>query len=522
MDTCDPVNLSGYPSWLPSLQVDENGLLLHEGAATCKGAPLGYTYPYGAEKFELSNFATLSEALAHCIQKQIIPLPDCEKTWWLSYAAYGCTRRYTADDLKSFFYTGERLDNEEAASVVLSFLGPELAVQLLPCLNKMIGRKTALWSQNTIAPLDQSMNFKGSSHYAVNRIKNSLLRLPAPYSTALLAEVKGNALQDWIVFLSRIRSSGKVSHRLRIPAWLEKATGWTNETLPTIPDAEIIRLPMHHLRRISKWVLHATDRWAPQSYRTRVYNLHRRALGLVAGCSDRVAYDFGFLEPLLKTQDPLALAHGFIVFQRRLQIQITKLHADYKGTEDELQSLQQNQPDSFTSFQIALVELARQRGEATDWPAFSSVLPPPQSPNVTWFLQEIMAKDTMSLIIDCCLLMEEYVWKFGEGSMMNLGPKVTTSRGPIGSYNLLVVALARLCQQYSREIGQDMNKLIEEGDLPASCTEFAPRIYAHHTCFTRNYGREAFEPGSAPGWMSFLANLRAQNMLPQPEYTVKY
>lgn len=394
------LDLDSFPAWEPTLVV-YNWTILRTPAE--RGPPLGYIYPLGAEELDLDEL-TREEVLALCIRKSLNPLPTTKVTKWCCYSAFGCTRHYTAENLKRFFFTGKPLLNEETASVVLSFLGKEHALRLLPYLGAMISKRACLWSHNVIATDNSPVILPGSVQYAVARVKPHLLKIKIIGLGG--AELADNDPMELLSLMNRIRKEGRPATRLPIPGWLSLALKLCYDDLPAAAENETICISKRNFRRLGLWL--ASDFVVMgMDAGGKFLNSGHKALGIVTVNPRDRNLDYGVVKPVLMTKDPLALAYCFCVLQRRLQNKILTTkngqvhevpqHRPYMPLsgvprrEDELtmsnvkklrpdlrlSDVQQNKTEQMTSFEVALAQLAKERGNA-DWSAFRCLLPPPQ------------------------------------------------------------------------------------------------------------------------------------------------
>ncbi|KAJ3070410.1 hypothetical protein HK102_006673 [Quaeritorhiza haematococci] len=412
--------------------------------------------------------------------------------------------------LKRFVRERKRIDLEQAAGLVVGVLVNELgagAVGPLVGELKDVIFRSDMWleAHNVCDGISFKDRVLGQRFQKVKRIVEDKFNVPLSRTGAGNDSIYN---LDWSFILPVLLRIRRKRHLLRldIPAWIfEKA----NVPIPDYSAQDLrdqgisaplppntILLPVRQFRRLKRFLNRLTGRQDPETlFRNAIHDLE-----------DQILYGTNVIDTVMNSTDPVAVAWTFFSIQRRLQLKVV---SDVSWTDflkkGESSMVLQNNPNTLSSFEVALAELAKSRMDA-DWETLTAVRCPPGLGSLVSESSHILEQ-----IDQCCVLMERYVTLFGKGDMGNLVFKVGvyggSGRGPVDDYNLLCDVLAQLRRMYKEAAALEG---VEEVELPGPCHKFlAKDIMAYN----QSWGDDAFANGKVPGWVGWLQRRRAEGIV---------
>ncbi|KAL9608123.1 MAG: hypothetical protein Q9167_007030 [Letrouitia subvulpina] len=382
----------------------------------------------------------------------------------------------------------KRLDLEQAAAVVVSSINNDAN---LPDRASIIHALVLELDQLLMSCMWLEVEDQGDEDNAGGDKFSRLARF-TKWKLQTKHNVSLEALNDWGPFvrlLLRIRRCRPDARDrcLFIPQWVFEAARidpppeyrvWSSQGTvapghePTCaPGDDAIVISRKNFKRMQRRLLSYNRYWDPEvQLRQNIKRLESDVLHNAKSIQSKV----------IPSTNTLVVSYHFFRLQRRLQRKVvsdmdwtTFLSKGGSGV------LLQNNPSIMTTFEEKLGEFSGHQGDPVDG-------------------------DIVRQLDECCLLMESYVYVYGNGDPKNLqfhpGQQGGSGRGPVDEYNVLCDIYGRLCKA-GREQGLS---------VPGPVHKFlAKDIMA----WNQSFGDDAFANGKVPGWEPWLAKRRASGVL---------
>lgn len=288
------------------------------------------------------------------------------------------------------------------------------------------------------------------------KTRNRCLYIPRWLFEAAGIEPTGGHAVHLNGYQADLEKEGREEDVLRGYKWPENAAG----------DDSIV-LSKHFFRILQRSVFRLYSFWDP------VVRLRHRVREL----EDRVLYASAWIDQQLRETDDVAkVAFWFFAYQRRLQLKVvsddhwTKFLAKGEG-----KLLYQNNMRLKSTFEEALARIAGLELDS---------------------LTTAGGKDTLGLMDETCLLMNEYVDVYGQGKKENLvfqkGVSGGKGRGAVDEYNILCDILRDL-KIMAKEEGRE--------DLPGPVYKFLAKDIMY---WNESWDDDAFANGKVHGWEEWV------------------
>lgn len=285
------------------------GMVLNNGAPAKRGPPLN-----GQQINQSSEDSTglPLEVIQRCIMKGTLPSGVDP---WLRNCIIGMTQNVSIADIKKIVISGQRLDMEEAVSLVMSMLGRPVAAQLVQHLHLMVDSKAYIWTdRNIIKECHMPM---GSD------LRTAFLISGKMANWALLKRTISDtgSPKAFLQALKAIRRSGKHKQTLLIPSWVFEYAEVAQVNDVPVPEDSTVAVSKKAFRVLQRWLNRARSIGLPDA---KQY-LRKQTEALLAESEGRLAVSPNgriiteHMAVLMATEDPFALAYSFLVLQRRLQ-----------------------------------------------------------------------------------------------------------------------------------------------------------------------------------------------------------
>ena len=493
-----------YPPLLPTLQT-------WVGMVTNNGHPQMRT-PYLPQMSEQASKTLRDQTTTHrsrCQDLSRIKARVAQATIETNLEA--CSMPVMTKDLLDYVRQGKRVDTEQAVAMVISYLArldPSPAQSSKEVSDDFESRDTSIVDDlindpGTIDMLTNTYMWRELGDYdlledpreaSIIAKKNKILHL-------LGEEEDSNALPgpDFIALLQTLRRKRRKladSQYLTMP----------KELLPEdLPEKEPWTFDHSYRRGKQDNIPIADARIVPQNLFRKIqqilYYMQKPTdvTALYVFDAERFIKSSGALSPrrlaaLKASTDPYTIAYSFIAAQRRRQLKVVSDQGWSRFlVKGEGKLLLQNRPDVLTSFEDVLVR------RASDLVALTAVACPKGIRD--HFSNDAEIKDRARGV---CELMERYVKDFGHGKMDNLtfskDQRGGSGRGPVDVYNALCDEL-RDCRARARAAGTEL-------DTGPVHKFLAKDIMASN----RAWADDAFAGGKVPGWVEYLARVRAEEM----------
>lgn len=467
------------------------------------GKPQQRPPPYQLEAWQTPEASQIQDSLdllknsvkAGCLQNDAV-------SEWFRNCVIGCTSSYTLDDLKNFFIHGNRIDIEVMASVIVSFLGPEVGSHLVPHLSALYEAGACMWMDKPVAPETFKQLPVGSGIRGKFKIIKKMLQWKA-FECLGLDSAEADAMK-FLETLLKVRQKKK-NTVLNIPNWVYVLADVDQKTFKHKEPVEFINLSRHPFRVLQKWLTFGIGRALndEKKYCRTAGYVEKRILGLATVDIDgRIITDH--VRPILETKDPLALAFSFSCLQRILQCKVVS-NMSWTAFLKKGETVWQNQPNKLNTFQLAILEMIQKRKDSssTDHKALNHIQ----------FVEEDSEEGKLlelgkvrQQIDDVCLMLEKYVELFGKGDYRNL---VSTGLyDSSGAYNSLCDSLQQLKLRYCSLKGLRLKEAEASGEVPGHVQRF---LALDIMFWNDSHDDDAFAGGRVPGWATYLAQRRLQN-----------